>query len=148
MDYPALTVAKWFVAWAAADETGEGELSNLKLQRLLYYAQGRYLAKHGEPLFADLIQAWDCGPAVPSVYHEFSGHQLELAPDDPFDWDAIDEDTARFLMDIWDTYGSFAAWKLRNMTHGESPWMDAHQNGEGGTGITPSAMQRFFSSPE
>jgi len=35
--YPAKTVAKWFIAWAEAE--GE-ELSNLKLQKLLYYAQG------------------------------------------------------------------------------------------------------------
>ncbi len=35
--YPALTIAKWFIAWAEAEDE---ELSNLKLQKLLYYAQG------------------------------------------------------------------------------------------------------------
>ena len=39
--YLALTIAKWFVAWA---EANEAELSNLKLQKLLYYAQGYHLA--------------------------------------------------------------------------------------------------------
>lgn len=46
--YSALTIAKWFVAWAEAEED---ELSNLKLQKLLYYAQGHYLACYGRPLF-------------------------------------------------------------------------------------------------
>ena len=40
--YPALTIAKWFIAWAEAEDE---ELSNLKLQKLLYYAQGHYLAR-------------------------------------------------------------------------------------------------------
>ena len=56
--YPAQTVAKWFIAWAEAE--GE-ELSNLKLQKLLYYAQGHFLAERQGLLFSDQIQAWSHG---------------------------------------------------------------------------------------
>ncbi len=43
--YDALTIAKWFVAFA---EANEADCSNLKLQKLLYFAQGHYLAASGE----------------------------------------------------------------------------------------------------
>ena len=43
-------------------------ISNLKLQKLLYYAQAWYLALHNEPLFPESIEAWVHGPAVPPVY--------------------------------------------------------------------------------
>ncbi|MFD2419431.1 Panacea domain-containing protein [Amycolatopsis pigmentata] len=68
--YNASTVAKWFVAWAEADD--EATLSNLKLQKLLYYAQGHYLALTGRPLFDDEIQAWSHGPVVPAVYRQWN----------------------------------------------------------------------------
>ena len=82
--YAALTVAKWFIAWAEAE--GE-ELSNLKLQKLLYYAQGHHLAEAHQPLFAEQIQAWSHGPVVPQVYHEYKncGSSSIVLPDtDPF----------------------------------------------------------------
>ncbi len=45
-------------------------MSNLKLQKLLYDAQGHYLGGHGQPLFEDPIEAWVHGPVVPSTYYE------------------------------------------------------------------------------
>ena len=84
--YPALTIAKWFIAWAEAEEE---ELSNLKLQKLLYYAQGHHLAERHAPVFTEPIQAWSHGPVVPPVYHEykrFGRTTIELADNDPFVW--------------------------------------------------------------
>lgn len=71
--YVATTTAKWFVDWANAEDA---ELSNLKLQKLQYYAQGHHLAVYGQPLFADKIQAWSYGPVVPEVYHPVQGLQI------------------------------------------------------------------------
>jgi uncharacterized phage-associated protein len=39
-------------------------ISNLKLQKLLYYAQGFYLAIYGKALFEEDIVAWEHGPVV------------------------------------------------------------------------------------
>lgn len=49
-------------------------VTNLKLQKILYYVQGYFLAKFDRPLFPDEIQAWKFGPVVPSVYYEFSSY--------------------------------------------------------------------------
>ena len=68
--YSAELIARWFAAWAEAEDA---EVSNLKLQKLLYYAQGHQLAERGTPLFDDEIQAWSHGPVVKDVYHRFKG---------------------------------------------------------------------------
>ena len=86
MAMSAQQVADYFLA--SADE--EELVTNMKLQKLLYYAQGFHLAVHGEPLFHDPIVAWSHGPVVPEVYHRFkhngsSGISMEQAPGfDPF----------------------------------------------------------------
>ena len=54
----AQDIADYLLAFVNRDE---GELlSNLKLQKLLYYAQGFYLALYDKPLFEDRIEAWTC----------------------------------------------------------------------------------------
>ena len=50
-------------------DSEEPDISNLKLLKLLYYAQGTFLALYGRPLFNESIEAWLHGPVVPDVYH-------------------------------------------------------------------------------
>ena len=66
MAYPVLAVANKILAYGASATNGE-LVSNLKLQKLLYYVQGFHLAVFGEPLFEEEIEAWMYGPVVPSV---------------------------------------------------------------------------------
>ena len=70
-NHTAVDVARWFISHnhvkAMLDEADD--ISNLKLQKLLYYAQGAVLAITGSPLFDDDIVAWEHGPVVPTVYH-------------------------------------------------------------------------------
>lgn len=142
--YPAITIAKWFVAWAKANDA---ELSNLKLQKLLYYSQGYHLARRGKPLFEDPIQAWSHGPVVEKVYHAFKKHgsgDLSLPKEDEFDWPDVDEDTTQFLIQIWDQLGCFAAWRLRDMTHSEAPWKEHFNEGVRHLEIPKAALARFF----
>lgn len=142
--YPVMTIAKWFVAWAEAEDE---ELSNLKLQKLLYYAQGHYLARHARPLFREPMQAWSHGPVVPPVYRafkRFAGNPIRLRDADPFTWDDVDPDTAHFLGEAWNTYGGFSAGRLRNMTHEEPPWKDHWREDERGTVIPEDDMRAYF----
>ena len=144
--YDALTIAKWFVAWA---ESEDADLSNLKLQKLLYYAQGHSLATTGKPLFADSIQAWAHGPVVPAVYHEFKHYEsgdVHLDDADPFEFSEVDDAATDLLIKTWNTYGGYAAWRLRNMTHNESPWRDTFDVGRRAAVIPLQSMREFFSA--
>jgi len=100
-------------------------ITNLKLQKLLYYAQGYYLAFYNELLFDDEIQAWAHGPVVPSVYHEYKH----------FRWKPINQEVTepkiekKRIVDLLDliieTFLPMDAYKLELMTHRESPWLNA-----------------------
>jgi len=143
--YSASTIAKWFLAWASFED--EGALSNLKLQKLLYYAKGHYMATHdGRPLFSDTMQAWSHGPVVPNVYHEYksNGSYAIDADDLDFSFSEVDADTAEQLESVWETFGAKSAWKLREMTHQESPWIESFRDGERNVEITDESLMKHF----
>jgi uncharacterized phage-associated protein len=73
-------VADYLLAKAAAEEEGNELISNLKLQKLLYYAQGVHLALHDVALFPEEIQAWMHGPVVPEVYQKYKDGGGEALP--------------------------------------------------------------------
>lgn len=129
--HTASEVAKWFLAYnrsVSAEEGGE-YISNLKLQKLLYYAQGSFLAVMGSPLFDDPIVAWQHGPVIESVYHEYKMNGSNGIPfNDDFNFDAFSKDENNLLKEVYETFGQYSAWKLRNMTHNETPWKSTHQN--------------------
>lgn len=146
MAYRALDIARWFVAWAQDEEA---HLSNLKLQKLLYYAQGWHLALKHRPLFTEELQAWSHGPVVPAVYRafrEFGSSDIRLENADEFDWDDFDPVTGEFLVRVWNTYGGFEAWKLRNMTHDEAPWKDHFVDGTRNVTIPNGDLERYFAA--
>lgn len=99
-------------------------VSNLKLQKLLYYAQAWHLALFGRPLFADKLQAWIHGPVVPSVYgrfKEFGGRNI----DSPVAAPALPDETVAFLDELVGEYMPLDAFELELMTHREAPWINA-----------------------
>ena len=76
MSYQAIDIANKLLTRAKREENGE-LMSNLKLQKMLYYEQGFHLAYFDTPLFKDEIEAWMYGPVIPAVYEHFrsSGRQ-------------------------------------------------------------------------
>lgn len=146
-EYTAREISEWFLAWA---EDLEADISNLKLQKLLYYAQGHSIAQRHEPLFTDSIQAWAHGPVIPNVYHAFKDYgrgpidaDREIGPE--FDWDRY-KNVEEFLVAIWDRYGSLAAWTLREKTHREPPWRDAFEDGVRYKDIEPTSLAAYFAT--
>jgi uncharacterized phage-associated protein len=144
----ARDVAQYFLSLAHT-KGGSEPITNLKLQKLLYYAQGFYIALYDRPLFSDDLEAWTYGPVVPDVYHQYKccGSGVIPAPEQ-FDNMAYDQGTQNFLNAIYVKYGYLSAATLLEMTHQESPWRDAmlsRMNMCGGF-ITVKAMKTFFGS--
>lgn len=142
MEYTASMIARWFLNHVRQLNSEEDEefLTNLKLQKLLYYAQGSSLALRNEPLFNDPIEHWTHGPVVPSVYHEYSkfGGSPIIYDDDYTD--KIDSDTDSLLNDVYGTFGCYSAWGLRNMTHNEDPWKNTSRNQV----ISQESIKQYF----
>lgn len=64
----AIDIANYIVELA----NHEGRpISNLMLQRILYFVQGISLAKTGKPAFEDDIIAWIASPIVEEPYYEY-----------------------------------------------------------------------------
>ena len=132
-------VADYFLS--KTDEEAGDVISNLKLQKLVYYAQGFTLAVTGKPLFNEPIEAWQHGPVVPDLYHKYKDHGAYGIPAPKnVDFSKFSTETKAILDEVYDVYGQFSAWKLRNMTHEEAPW----KNTENGDVISLSLMSEYF----
>lgn len=134
------------LAASGAEDAGEA-MTHLKLQKLLYYAQGFSLALSGgkQPMFGDTIEAWKHGPIVPAVwkaYKDYGGAPLPL-PDGFDPSKGLKDGEQALLNDVWNAYGQFSAWKLRNMTHEESPWRNAYEPDANET-ISQQSMREYF----
>lgn len=116
-------VANYFI-WLA-NETGSF-ISNLKLQKLVYYAQAWHLALYDTPLFEEDFEAWIHGPVIPQLYQKYK----------KFGWHPIDEEVTlnlspniiTFLEEVAQEYFACDAYELEQMTHIEAPWNQARVN--------------------
>lgn len=131
-------------------EAGCTDMTNKKIQKLVYYAQAWSLVLKEKPLFEEEIQAWVHGPAIPSLYSELKA----------FGWNPVDPDTfgnmpnldakiIEFLESIWRVYGKFDANYLEILTHAEYPWKEARQNIDPSEGsdntISHESMKTYYS---
>jgi uncharacterized phage-associated protein len=141
MVYPVGAVANWFIARANSDEEFGDNITNLKLQKLVYYAQGFNLAWYGEPLFDEPIEAWMHGPVVPSLYEHYQDYGASPIPTpEDFDPSVFDDRTSALLEEVYGVYGQYSAWGLRNLTHDEPPWKETPTRGV----IPHEKLCRFF----
>jgi len=141
MAYKALDIANKILARATNNEY-EDLISNMKLQKLLYYQQGFHLAYFGTPLFDEEIEAWMYGPVVPSVYTyfrengnkgiEYNNEVVELTGN---------KEEALFN-EVYKIYGGYSALGLMEMTHSESPWKST--NVGNGNIISKDKLRVFF----
>lgn len=116
----------------SACEAGE-TLSNLKLQKLLYYSQAWHLAIREEPLFSGKFQAWIHGPVNRVIYDRFFATKSLYSPILPSDVIntnpvAALSDSQKTLIDsVLEVYMPFTGTQLEEMTHGEAPWINARK---------------------
>lgn len=140
MAHKACDIAKYLLS--LVDQDAGDSLTNLKLQKLLYYAQGFHLAIFGKALFREDIEAWEYGPVVPSLYHslkKFGSEQItQIGDGSPAP--SLTKNEIQLLNEVNLVYGQFSALKLMRMTHEEPPWREVHR----GAVISHRSMQDYF----
>lgn len=108
---------------ALAHQRGE-TVNNLKLEKLLYYAQAWHLARYDEPLFEAAFEAWSSGPVIPAIYYRFK--EFGISPlSAPTELSKLEPETAMFLNEIADEYLPFSEWELEWQVHRDAPWRNA-----------------------
>ena len=80
-------------------------------------------------MFNENILAWQHGPVVNEVYNVYKGNGARpIIFDEDYDIHEIDDDTQAILKEVFDNFGQYSAWKLREMTQSETPWKTTPQN--------------------
>ncbi|MBQ7609075.1 MAG: SocA family protein [Desulfovibrionaceae bacterium] len=130
----ALAVANAFIERGVAHKNPP---TQMKLQKLMYFAHGWHLALYDTPLVDQPFYAWQYGPVIPSVYHEFKmfgtlgidrmgleyvgtekgvlWFSPQIEPEKAIENALIDR--------IWEVYGIYSGTQLSKITHlDDSPW--------------------------
>lgn len=132
--YKAIDIAKWFLYKSLREkEQGDGDnITLLKLLKLLYYAEGCSLAVGNGSLFDEDIIAWEHGPVVPEVYYAYCNDPYNLPFNKNEDMASINKikpNDENLLNQVYDVFGQYTAWTLREKTHTEKPWLEATESG-------------------
>lgn len=156
--YNALDVARYIINKCNQEDSA---LSNLKLQKVLYFVQANFLlqTEDNHPCFGNRIEAWNFGPVIPDVYHEFKrfGSSSIPAIEEYMDfsdglWNAenkkytesIIEKNDRILIDeMVEQCKKYSATDLVNITHNQKPWKDAYSRGYN-IEITNAAILEYY----
>lgn len=123
--YSALDIARYIIGYC--NRRGY-YVSNLKLQKILYFIQAEFLVTLGVACFRETIQAWAFGPVVPQVYQEYkkfgSSNILIDYETEGIMRSEVDEQLVEGIVDQCDEY---SASDLVRFTHSQSPWLNAYQ---------------------
>ena len=143
--YAAENIAEYFIYLASQAFVGDNKeregITNLKLQKILYFAQAYYLAKIGKPLFSDAIEAWEYGPVVPDVYRKFrtkGSNPIIYEKDNS----SLSSEDKEILKGIWKTFGGYSASKLVDIAHGHTPWKEASKSTN--KIISPKSIKEYY----
>ncbi len=137
------SVANYFIS--LSNETGN-LITNLKLQKLVYYTQAWALAINNEKIFDSDFEAWVHGPVLRELYAKYKKFQWK--PIDENVGDSIEilasmpEDVRSVVKEVTDEYFGLSAYELERLTHAEEPWIKARK------GVEASELSRNIISKD
>lgn len=121
--HKAIDIANFFID--LTNSMDECHITNMKVNKLVYFAQAWSMVKYNKKLFDENIEAWKYGPVIPSVYNAFKicGSQNIAATYGDYNQDIFSSEELDLLVDVALTYGKYEAFVLRDMTHEDAgPW--------------------------
>lgn len=156
--YNPKAIANYFLS--RRKQRGLNPVTQMKLQKLVYFAHGWHLAFWEKPLIDEMVEAWEYGPVVPTLYHEFKEYGAREIPRLATDWnpetsdwditpliDTSDDQVAQLLDRVIVVYGNRSAVALSALTHvDESPWKKTVEKHPGirHVDIPNDLIQKYF----
>lgn len=160
MAYSAKAVANYLLELATHRHAS---IDPLKMQKLVYFAHGWHLALRDQPMLRDSVEAWEHGPVIPDLYHEFKrwGSWPIKQPATKFDgarlftpsldaecvWDTDAADAKNVIGRVWDVYAKYSGLQLSTLTHQSgTPWADTRMQhpGKRDVDIPDDLIKAFF----
>lgn len=143
-DLDAVSVAEYFLALDAASP--EPDVTQLKLQKLMYLAQANYLASTGLRLIDANTEAFENGPVIVQVWRAFAefGKRIIAPERNHSNAPVLPPDAKAFLDEIWQRYQDWSASRLWRLSHDQPPWQDHYQQGQLHVVIPDHSIVEYF----
>lgn len=141
-DYLAIDVAKHTLNHV---DRLEKNITNLKLQKILYYIQAQSLKQNDKPLFSNPIEAWRHGPVVRSVYNYYREYTNRPITELEDTWDSFTKGEKRLMDSVIENLIDKDEWDLVRRTHGEAPWKSVYEKGSSNE-ITLKSIKDYFAN--
>lgn len=148
--YDATIIAYAFVMKGIADGN---PLTQMKLQKVVYFAEGLNLALNNTELVREEFQAWKYGPVIPVIYHDYKLYGSSPIMDTQWlsfeyfgiDLNELDVNTKKIMDDTWKILKDIPGTQLSNWTHLEgSPWSKFYQPGVPDIIIPKEEIKEYF----
>lgn len=141
--YKVLDVAWYIIYWCHEQNKA---ISNLKLQKLLYFVQAEFLIKKGVSCFFEEIEAWSFGPVVPEVYQRFKVYgsgNIPIIGRRLRNINILEED--KKIIDRIISQGvKYSASELVYITHNQLPWKEAYSKPGHNNIISKKSIKSYF----
>ena len=95
-------------------------MDEMRMHKLMYFAQRESLMYNKEPLFDATFYGWKYGPVLKEVRNQFK-KDLNLEELTKLK-DSVSDNTKKILESVFDRYGSLSSWKLSALSHEEFSW--------------------------
>lgn len=126
--YHAVDVAAYLVLHAK--EKNIGDMTHLKIQKLVYLAHGWFLGIFEERLIKEDIEAWQYGPVVSELYDELKIYGSAVIPfiESKITIEGYPKDMLNRILDV---YGNISGSNLVEITHEPgTPWYEITNAGK------------------
>lgn len=134
--YTAIDLSKYIVSKCIKDGC---PISNLQLQKILYYIQKDFLSRD-DLAFQDDIEAWPFGPVVPDVYYHYCGYGA-MPITILCKYEDIEGCDQKYINPIVESKRILYPWDLVEDTHKEGgAWAQVYKDGEGNHHSIPTDL--------
>lgn len=156
MSYNVLDVSQYVIKYSNERDYG---ISNLKLQKILYFIQAYFLIEKNEPCFDNKIEAWGFGPVIPDAYDKYRQYANSDIPTE--DYFVIDENNIwnskrvkyqdiiadadkKLINKVVNKFANCSLSYCTALTQNQSPWIDAYNRNYNNAEITINDLQHYF----
>lgn len=125
------------------DTTGE-KIDEMKLHKLLYFAQRESIIQENEPLFAEVFYGWKFGPVLKEIRNAYRNNSFLNNVDEK-----IVSRIKKIMDKVFEEYASKDSWSLSRLTHGEISWKNSRKNIlDGENGDNPMKLEDIVKDAE
>lgn len=143
--YSVLNIAGYIVEYCNKHYL---HITHLRLQKLLYFIQAYFLMKsNGEIVaFNEEIEAWDLGPIVPCIYHQykrFGNGYIPFLNDNSYAG-IFSNDDKKNIEEVILHFKDKSSIYMMEVTHDQNPWIEAYNKQNLEKVITKKSIYEYF----